>query len=212
MTGSARATLPGAELARICANAGAFVPARAQTKMLALRIVGDRVETAGTDSYAVGTDSAPANVTTTGQTFPLGVAHALSRDDMADIESAARQRKKELVTLILEPTLIALQWATPEGEPERLEVAPEPYPAQAWQAVETMLNRQRGESRPEFVAFDPALFAHFAKVRAEKDRVMDLWFSSAESPVLVKIGETFRGLVMPLQRAQAERYTADGLW
>lgn len=205
MTEAVRASLTGEALARICANAGAFVPARAETKMLALIIGSEQVEARGTDGYAAGVDYAPAH--TTGGTARL----ALSKEDMELVERTARSQKKELVTLTVAPQRLTVQFAE-NGEPNATDVQALPYPGQAWGMLDSLLCRTLGEARPEFVAFDPALFSRFSKVRAEQDRVMDLWFSSAQLPVLVKIGATFRGLVMPLQRQQAAEYTPEGLW
>lgn len=243
------ATLPGTELARVLANAGAFVPAKAITQMLALRLSDGRVEARGSDGYAAGIDYAPAALT------GPSVAVALTRDDMGTIESKARAGKTNNVTLTVEahsvtltlwgqqksqakanpqepqaavqvPQEQALWPSSPQApaeaqEPESelaaetetmVEVEATEYPLAPWAQLEELLARSRPEARPEFVAFDPLLFARFAKVRAMPDRVMDLWFDSAESPVLVKIGPTFQGLVMPLQRERAEAYTPEGLW
>jgi len=200
-----RASTAGTDLARVLANAGAFVPARADLKMLCLRIKADTIEASGTDGYAAGNDSIPAHVT--GGT----VSFALTSESMTALEQAARAVKKDPVTLQVGETDVTLMWAV-KGTPDSLTVEMQPYPWQDWGALEEMLNRPVTEERPQFVAFDPALFSRFAKVRAENDRVMDLWFHSAELPVLVKIGATFRGLVMPLQRARAAEYAPEGLW
>lgn len=203
MSGPVTVTSTGAEVARICANAGAFVPARANTKMLALRSLAGRLEARGTDGYAAGVDSTEA--ATTGV-----ISVALTLDDLGTIESAARKQKKGAVTLSLDPESVTLQWATPSGR-ESETVPCEPYPL-AWSELDRLMNRAYGEERPEFVAYDPALFSRFAKVRCESDRVMDLWFADSQKPVLVKIGPTFRGLVMPLQRERAAEYAPEGLW
>lgn len=205
MSDAIRASTTGTDLARVCANAGAFVPARADIKMLCLRLKADTIEAAGTDGYAAGTDSIPAHVT------GGPVSFALSSESMTAIEQAARAVKKDTVTLQIGETDVTLMWAI-KGNPDSLTVEMLPYPWQDWGALDEMLNRPVTELRPSFVAFDPALFSRFAKVRAENDRVMDLWFHSAELPVLAKIGPTFRGLVMPLKRERAAEYAPEGLW
>jgi hypothetical protein len=172
--------------------------------MLALIITEGRIEARGTDGYAAGADYAPAHTT--------GVSRvAISREGLNEIETTARANKKDNVTVVLTAQTVTLQFA-PKGEPESVTGPALPYPAMQWAHLDRLMERERGEARPEFVAFDPHLFARFAKVRAPLDRVMDLWFSTAEQPVLVKIGGSFRGLVMPLKRAKAEEYTPEGLW
>ena len=49
------------------------------------------------------------------------------------------------------------------------------------------------------VALDPAYLARFAKVTRAAREPMRLWFHGARSPVLVKIGENFVGLIMPVR-------------
>jgi hypothetical protein len=205
MTAEVRVTAPGNEIARICANAAAFVPAKAETQMLALRALAGRLEARGTDGYAAGVDSTEAGTT--------GIASvALARDDMALIETKARSVVKATVTLILTPAQVSLSAEGKSGELLTGSVPAAPYPV-AWAALDRLMERDFSENRPEFVAFDPQLFGRVAKVKVPApDRVMDLWFSDPEQPVLVKIGPTFRGLVMPLHRKRAEAYAPEGLW
>jgi hypothetical protein len=55
----------------------------------------------------------------------------------------------------------------------------------------------------------------FGKVKADKDgRMMDLKLTGDKlEPVLVKVGPTFRGIIMPIDRGvNAKNIGEDGLW
>jgi hypothetical protein len=92
--------------------------------------------------------------------------------------------------------------------------------------VDTLLERmeRRTPALPELIAFDPALLAYFSKVKVAKvkgkanetlERAMDLCVFDAKEPVLVKIGPTFRGAIMPIDRdvhrENVEQFDG-GLW
>lgn len=204
---TARATVTGADLARALSNALAFVPARAQAQLLRLTVASDQVRAAGSDGYAAGFDHCQATVESPTSQFPQV---ALARDAWAELESDSRAMKKEVVILTVEASRVAL--ATPDGEQQTWETVP--LMGEAWEFLDNAFARQEHAQTgvPAFVAFDPALFSRFSKVKAEHDRVMDLWFAGADAPALVKIGPTFRGLVMPVHREAAAQYVEDGLW
>jgi hypothetical protein len=77
-------------------------------------------------------------------------------------------------------------------------------------AIDEML----AEDQPFRTAFQPQLLQRFAKVKADKaERVADLAIADPDAPVLVKIGPSFKGLIMPVSRAvHAVNVGQEGLW
>lgn len=204
-----RADLSGAELARVLANAYFMVPARAQSQHFMISVAYDFVMAAGTDSYIVGMDYAES------QNDGMGGIR-VDRETLGEIESLARLKgKKERVILRIntEVNELCLTYQDKEsGETVHVYREGQPLETDLWNSIMDMVKREWGDTRPEFVAFNPELFARFAKVKCVPDRVMDLWFAGAGEPALVKVGPTFVGLVMPLERERARTYSPEGLW
>lgn len=191
------AKIAGLELSRVLNNALAFVPARAKTPFIRLSVGWGYVSCMGTDTYAVGSDSAVA--ATSGST-----SVTLGRSDAVDLEKAARADKKGYGTLTLERggVLFLPSQASVEGSGVAQEFGDH---SELWDACEALLVRleDRTVSLPVTVAFQPDILARFAKVKAVGENVADFYFSDESSQVLVKFGESFRGAIMPITRDKA---------
>lgn len=67
--------------------------------------------------------------------------------------------------------------------------------------IDSLFPSEDGASLPDgTIAFNPAYLAKFAKV-ADKHEPMRLYMKGAMKPALVKIGEHFTGLIMPMHIA-----------
>ena len=197
-------TVEGEGLARAASNALSFIPARARDQFIRIALHSDRIEFDGTDGYAAGHDNAPAH-NGPGHVVAISIA----RESLAELESFARAWKKLPLSLSLEPGALSL---SVEGQAIELPwAAPQVV---AWERIDSLFELSEREAGPYLgpVAFDPALLSRFAKVKSSTDRVADFLFRGPELPVLVKVGPTFRGLVMPVYREPARAYTPEGLW
>ena len=196
-------TVEGGALARVTFNALTFIPKSARNKFVRVTFNADTVEFAASDEYTAGKDSAPAHG---GPGQP--VSFALSRDDLEELEATSRLWKKSPILLTLTATELV---ASGPGEPVRLTRLP--IHSQAWRLLDRLYAvGEQGSWLTGPVAFDPNLFARFGKVKSVTDRVADYLLRGPELPVLVKVGPTFCGLVMPLQRARAEAHAPGTLW
>ncbi|MCG5459634.1 hypothetical protein PSH03_005420 [Micromonospora sp. PSH03] len=67
---------------------------------------------------------------------------------------------------------------------------------------------------PGVMTLDPVLWSRFAKVKADKsERMADVLMTDGYEPVLIKIGPTFKGLLMPIEREIHETNIGpEGLW
>lgn len=67
----------------------------------------------------------------------------------------------------------------------------------------TRYNRESGQA-PQAMAFDPALFGRFGKVKISKssdhEKILDFWYQGQGQPMLAKVGPTFHGLIMAIDR------------
>lgn len=207
----ARAVLPGVELARILSNAYSMVPARAQQQHFTVNIGDGFVMAGGTDTYIAGIDHAQAQ--TTGD-INRGVS--ISRDALEHIERIARLTgKKNNVQLFLRTGGLRLVYQDETGDTQTydsegiglMEV-------EVWNLIFDLLQGQHFEPEfPKYSAFNPALFARLAKVKAEGKEAMDIWWGRGDGrPALVKLGPTFVALVMPLDRERSRKYSPTGHW
>ncbi|MFD6970154.1 hypothetical protein [Streptomyces sp. NPDC059949] len=154
---------------------------------------------------------------------PEGVTLHVGRVALADLDTAGRKDKKGFGRfevrngdgLIFRPgnndTPTAAQDTSAQAD-ERV-----------WDMLDGLFTRLEGRkpALPELVAFDAALLARFSKVKAPKvknhdanlDRCLDMCVFNSKEPILIRIGPTFRGVIMPIDRdVHAENLGPDGLW
>lgn len=221
------------------ANALAFFPARSPVKTGLLRFYPDRIVATGTDTYTLGRDECPASDwrSSEAHTFPVEVE--LDRDGWRDIEDQCRRDKGGTAVLEYRPGDCLTFYPGTSGSAKR---PTDTTPAKdvthsdttflidkekverksIWELTDTLLERMR---RQEMVmpdgpmAFDPAYFGRFGKVKVDKDSdaetVLDLIYQGEELPMLAKVGPTFIGAIMPINRERYERNQPQGseyLW
>jgi hypothetical protein len=210
-------------MARVCANALAFIPARAQVATTRVEVWPDGFRVTGTDGFAIGQDTAPMDDY---DGPPDGVTFHVTREALADLDSAGRKDKKGYGRLVYKPgdglifrpanndVATAVQDVTDQAHPE------------LWGAIDGLMEKleNREPVLPEVLCFDPALLMRFSKVKAAKkttkagnnlERAMDLYIFNNEEPILVKIGATFRGAIMPIKREVHRENVEEGdggLW
>lgn len=208
---TAKAVLPGIELARVLSNAYAMVPARAQHQHFTVNIGDGFVMAGGTDQYIAGVDHAESQ--TTGN-VNRGVS--LSRDSLESVERIARLTgKKNLVQLLIAPGRLTLVYQDEDGDTQHYEAEDVgPMEAEVWNLIFDLFQGQNFTANfPQYSAFNPALFARLSKVKAEGKEAMDVWWGRDDGrPALVKIGPTFVGLVMPLDRERSRKYCPEAHW
>jgi hypothetical protein len=90
---------------------------------------------------------------------------------------------------------------------------------EVWALCDELLERmtQRPPEEPDVIAFDPDLFTRFRKVKSsgDMDKVIDFVYQGQGNPMLAKIGPTFVGAIMPIDRAVYAANQDDGqdaLW
>lgn len=205
-TAVARATVPSDDLARVAANALAFLPARSQHKTARLTLAPGVLTITATDGYALGMDSCPADV-------DGSVTVDVDRDGLAELDKAGRADKKFSGVIEVYP-LDAVRFVASDTAVTAVKA----YESDAdlWEMVDDLLLKlpNTGFSLPKTVALDPTLLMRFSKVKADKaTRIADFHIADPESPVLVKIGTTFVGCIMPIDRGvHAENVGPEGLW
>jgi len=210
-------TLPSEEMARAAYNALAFFPARSMVKTARVQVSPAGLTVTGTDGYAIGQDTAPVE----DYEGPSGgVTLHVGRDALADLDSAGRKDKKGFGRLEVKPGDGLVFRPGNNDTP----TAAQDVSAQAddalWGMLDSLFTRLEGRplAVPELVAFDPALLARFSKVKAPKGkdglgRALDMLIFDAKEPILIKIGPTFRGVIMPIDReVHGENVGQDGLW
>ncbi|MDT0472769.1 hypothetical protein RM863_11585 [Streptomyces sp. DSM 41014] len=207
-------------MARVAYNALSFLPARSmvQTARVDLGPTGLRIT--GTNGYAVGQDTAPVEEyrgPTEGLTVHVdrGVLAALDTGGRKDKRGFGRFELRPGDGLIFRPAnndiASAGQDVTEQADPR------------VWSLLDELFTRLEGRppSLPELVAFDPALLAMFSKVKAPKvrtgdsnlERALDMAIFDSKEPILIKIGPTFRGVIVPIDRdVHEENVGPEGLW
>ncbi|MFF0481037.1 hypothetical protein [Streptomyces sp. NPDC004435] len=171
----------------------------------------------GTDGYAVGQDSAPVE----DYEGPAeGVTVHLGRDALADLDSGGRKDKKGFGRVELRPgDGLIFRPGNNDVPTAGGDLIAQADP-RVWDMLDTLFTRLEGRppALPELVAFDPALLSRFSKVKAPKGkdglgRALDMCVYDSKGPILVKIGPTFRGVIMPIDReVHEENVGQDGLW
>jgi hypothetical protein len=215
------------ELGKVLANAVPFTAAR--SKFPVVRLLAGRngaVTAMATDGYTIG------HAWTLGPDMKASEA-TIALKDASELEKLARMDRSGTTATgqhgrgRLEFTPGDCLVFTPElkGEPLILQDLGQTGTAygsysELWEHCAELLDRLSDNEpvdQPEAALFDPNLLARFAKVKAETetgdDAVMDMLFQEGSSPVLVKIGSTFRGAIMPVsRRANAEKQGTAGQW
>ena len=223
MTGF-RLTLESEEFARIMTNALAFFPARSIVDTAQLRVWPDRIEATGTDTYTLGRDYCGLrDFNSTATEFPIRVE--LDREGWQAIEKSARMDKKATGVLEFRPgdclTFI------PSGENDKAEVATSkdmtgngtPFRVEGdemsrtalWEMCDELLTRLEATGG-DIRCFDPNLFGRFGKVKIpkiENQKVVDFLWQGQMRPMLARVGPTFVGAVMPIDRSVRE---GEELW
>ncbi|MFI8237588.1 hypothetical protein ACIF83_10105 [Streptomyces sp. NPDC085866] len=210
-------TLPSEEMARAAYNALAFLPARAMVKTARIEVGPAGLRATGTDGYAIGQDSGPVE----DYEGPAdGVTLHVDRSVLADLDTAGRKDKKGFGKLEIRPGDGLIFRPGNNDTPTVGQDAAASADDALWGMVDTLFTRLEGRplALPELVAFDPALLMRFSKVKVPKgkgnlDRALDMCIFNSKEPILVKIGPTFRGVIMPIDRdVHAENVGPDGLW
>jgi hypothetical protein len=207
-------TIPAPELARLTHNALAFMPARSAVKVCRLAFDYGEMSIMATDLFTVGYDRWG------GPTSPNEhVFIDLSREDLMSIDKYVRGLKKdEIAVQIAHEDGITI---THDGHPEGwLHAHGMRDPEDLWERCDELLKRLEWDEEttvPEHLTLDPKMFSAFGKVKPAggKECIADLYFQNLEDQILVKIGATFRGAIMPVDRSEAaasESVGAEGLW
>jgi Zn finger protein HypA/HybF involved in hydrogenase expression len=208
--------IPAPELARLTHNALAFMPARSAVKVCRVHQNIGSLSIMATDLFTVGYDS--VSVETETETASID----LSREDLQALDKAARAAKKEDVQIQINHEDGMFVWTVEEDEPlSFLDSSAQRQPEDLWERCDellTRLERAQGDEPPAFyyLALDPALMGRFGKVKPSdgKECIADLHLGH-DDQILVKIGSTFRGAIMPVDRSEAagsEFVGSDGLW
>lgn len=212
-------TVESDDLARVFTNALAFFPARSQVKTALLRVWPDSIEATATDTYSMGRDVCGTRNfqhDMTGADFPIRIE--LDREGWQDIEKNARKDKGK--TARLEFVAGDALLFRPGGDKAETGVAQDVTGEQTtslihgetmesreiWDMVDDLLDRltETPVETPEILAFDPQLIIRFNKVRTPKDwdgeKILDLIYQGNAQPMLAKVGPSFVGAIMPIDR------------
>lgn len=198
------------ELARLTHNALAFMPARSAVKVCRLLLDTSALYITATDLYTAGTDWAGCITDDDAQID-------LSREDLQTLDKIARAKKKEEIRIeIRHQDGLSIEDDNGAWMPF-LDASSQRQPEDLWERVDEMLTRLERVSPviPETLMVDPAFFSRFGKVKCDGETIADLYISSPDDPILVKIGRTFRGAFMPVDRAEASQSESVGpaaLW
>ncbi|MFF7233966.1 hypothetical protein [Streptomyces sioyaensis] len=220
---AAIASLLSDDMARVCFNALAFSPARSSVKTARIEVGPWGFRATGTDGFAIGQDHCPFDAY---DGPPEGVTVHVGRASLGDLDSGGRKDKKGYGRLEIKASDgLIFKPANNDVATVAHDLAKDAN-GPLWGMVDELLTRmeRRQPALPELIAFDPQLLAYFSKVKVAKvkgksgenlERAMDLCVFDAREPVLVKIGPTFRGAIMPINR-EVHRENVEqldgGLW
>lgn len=211
-------SIPAPDLARLTHNALAFMPARSAVKVCRIEAgyfeSVPTFEITATDLFTVGRDTA------TLEALPdLHASIDLSREDLQALDKAARAAKKEDVRLKITQA-DGLVFNSEAEELYCLDRSHKRTPVDLWDRCDELLMRLEGAPNqpiPEFLTIDPKMLSAFGKVKPAngKECIADLFLRGSEGQILVKIGATFTGAIMPVDREEAgasEHVGREGLW
>jgi hypothetical protein len=160
----------------------------------------------GGDPYAAAQDTAPFEACM----FDSWFTFEIPREGLDAVTSFCRQHSKQTVRL---------EWFPGDGlvmacgaSRESVEDGAGLTPAVAWQALEGLFERYEDPS--SMFMLDMGLASRFRLVKSDKnERRADWMIRDPEEPVLIKVGPSFRGLMMPIKReVHAEAVGPEGLW
>jgi hypothetical protein len=202
-------TIPAPELARLTHNALAFMPARSAVKVCRVNLDFDGLSIMATDLFTVGEDYAPVGA-------ELEFSHSvdLSRESLQELDRAARGKKKEdLHIRMVHQDGLSVQDDNGAWMPF-LDASAQRDPEDLWDLCEEMLSRPTPD---HLCLIDPKFMSAFGKIKASggAETIADLSIADSSSPISVRIGNTFRGAIMPVDRSEAaesEDIGTDGLW
>lgn len=231
MTGF-RINVDSEELGRVMGNALAFFPARSPIPTAELLVWPDRIMATGTDTYTIGRDWCDAHNFQCVDRIEPPLSIELDRDGWKEIEAQARkdrgtkdnpagpgtleyrpgdcltfypggdkaeQATAKDVTGILTPKLS-------NGETMR----------DVWDLSQELLERmtETPAEQPDRMTFDPTLFGRFQKVKVSKsvdaDKVLDFIWQGQGEPMLAKVGPTFVGAIMTIDRGAYNENQPEG--
>jgi hypothetical protein len=198
-------------LAVALANALAFLPAKSKIPYAAIRLSAGGVYTSGTDSYAAGTDHAPALRYLGSEASTTAL---VDRDGLTELERCAREAKQ--VNATVEAKRDQLTVTPNDGRAKTVPIYVHEGALQLHNTIADIIGsaERRTASIPGVLCVNPAYFSRFQRVKADKaGRMADMLLGGSEDPVLIKIGPTFKGLIMPVDRATNSRNIGqEGLW
>ncbi|MFB7185187.1 hypothetical protein ACFCZT_07680 [Streptomyces sp. NPDC056230] len=216
------ASLLSDDMARVCFNALAFSPARSTVKTARVQVRPDGFTVTATDGFAIGQDWCGLD---SYEGPPNGLTLHVDRTALSDLDSGGRKDKRGYGRVEIRPGDGLVFKPANNDVPTTARDLSKEANGPLWGMVDDLLTRmeRKAPALPELIAFDPQLLAYFAKVKVPKvktsdmnlDRAMDLCIFDAREPVLVKIGRTFRGAIMPINRdvhrENVEQFDG-GLW
>ncbi|QLE71098.1 hypothetical protein FGW37_05305 [Streptomyces rectiverticillatus] len=141
----------------------------------------------------------------------------IARDDLATLDKAARTAKGEISLSVKPGDGLVLGYPYGGGAAVAIMDAAgrQGTPAELWEACDELIARLC--ECPGRVAFDPATLARFAKVKTTKGTspMLDMAVGDETTPVLCKVGPSFVGAIMPVDRGiagSAQVRGPDFLW
>jgi hypothetical protein len=200
-------TIPAPELARLTHNALAFMPARSAVKVCRLTYFFPVLEITATDLFTIGRDFATVGGA------PGEASIDLSREDLQALDKAARAAKKEDARVIIR-ACDGMEYMAEDVHGSFLDSSAQRNPEDLWARCDELLARLAPE---HLCLIDPKFMNPFGKIKASggAETIADLSISDAGSQISVKIGATFRGAIMPVDREEAEaseEVGPEGLW
>ena len=196
------------DLARAAGNVAHVHKKNARIRSVRLTLNRDGLTILGGDPYAAAYDTAPVDGPR--ERFAIPIVFELAREGLDAVASFCRQHAKESVHLEWFPGdgLVLAAGSSRESVPDAAGLT---SPA-AWQALEGLFERYEDPS--SVFLLDMGLASRFRLVKSDKgERRADWMIRDAEEPILIKVGPSFRGLMMPIQReTHAEAVGQDGLW
>ena len=160
----------------------------------------------GGDPYAAAQDTAPVEACQADSWFTF----ELAREGLDAVTSFCRQHAKQTIRLEWFPGDGLVLSAGPSRE-SVLDAAGLTSPG-AWQALEGLFERY--EDPNSVFILDMGLASRFRLVKSDKNERKTAWMiRDPEEPILVKVGPSFRGLMMPInEERHAEAVGQEGLW
>jgi hypothetical protein len=195
-------------LCRVGGNVAHVHKKNPTVRSVLLTVDAEGVTILGGDPYAAAHDWAPAERFTATRGTPIRVE--IPREGLDAVISFCRQHPKQDV---------ALSWFPGDGlvlqigaSREAVEDATGMTPDAAWRGLAELFERYEDPS--SVFLLDMGLTTRFRLVKSDKnERKADWMIRDPEEPILVKVGPTFRGLMMTIKRERhAEAVGQEGLW